>query len=203
MRVGVVQVDVPLRVFDDDNCVIDHQAGRESNSKKRQRIDGEIKGIDKSESTNQRHWNGDRRNDGRTPIQQEEEDHNNDDDHRFLERSNNFFHRIADHRGRVESDYVLDAGRKRLRKLDERRLSGLVDLQRIGIRELLHTDAYGFVPTVQKVRVIAFRADFRAPNIFELHDPLAGVLDDDAFEFLRLREPSNYTQRHLKILLWC
>src|SRR6202011_5981538 len=43
--------------------------------------------------------------------------------------------------------------------------------------------------------------DFRAPNIFELHDPLARVLDDDAFEFLRLGEPSHYTQRHLKFLL--
>ena len=185
MRVGVVQVDVPLRIFDDDNSVIDHQAGRESNPKKRQRIDGEMKRVDKSESPNQRYRNGDRRNDGRTPIQQEEEDHNDDNDYRFFERSDNFFHRIADHCGCIESDHVLDAGRKRLRKLDERRLGRFVDLQRIGIRELLHTDADGFVPTVQEVRVIAFRADFRAPNIFELHDPLARVLDDDAFEFLR------------------
>src|SRR6202521_4625046 len=160
-----------------------------------------MEGVDESESTNQRHRNGDRRNDGRAPIQEEKEDHNYDNDHRFFKRSDHFFHGIADHCGRVESDYVLDAGWKRLRKLDERRLGSFVDLQRIGIRELLHTDADGFVPTVQKVRVIAFRADFRAPNIFELHDPLTRILDDDAFEFLRLREPSNYTQRHLKLLL--
>src|SRR6202171_4138013 len=160
-----------------------------------------MKRVDKSESPNQRYRNGDRRNDGRTPIQQEEEDHNNDNDHRFFERSDNLFHRIANHRGCVEGDHVLDAGRKRLRKLDERRLGRFVDLQRIGSRELLHTDADGFVPTVQEVRVIAFRADFRAPNIFELHDPLARVLDDDAFEFLRLGEPSHYAQRHLKFLL--
>src|SRR5229473_5981309 len=160
-----------------------------------------MKSVDKSESANQRYRNGDRRNDGRTPIQQEEEDHNDDDDHRFFERSDNFFHRIADHGGRIKSDYVPDAGRKRLRKLDERRLGSLVDLQRIGIRELLHANTDGFVPTVQKIRVIAFRADFRAPNIFELHDPFAGVLDDDAFEFLRFREPSNHTKRRLKLLL--
>ena len=36
MRIGVVQIDVPLRIFNDDNGVIDHQAGRESNPKKRQ-----------------------------------------------------------------------------------------------------------------------------------------------------------------------
>ena len=144
-----------------------------------------MKGVDKSESANQRYRNGDRRNNRRAPIQQEEEDHNDDNDHRFFERSDHFFHRIADNGGRVESDYVLDAGRKRLRKLDERRLGRFVDLQRIGIGELLHTDTDGLVPTVQKVRIIAFRADFCAPNIFELHDPLAGVLDDDAFEFLR------------------
>src|SRR6266403_6415672 len=179
MRVGVVQVDVALRIFDDDDCVIDHQAGRESNPKKRQRIDGEMDGVDESESANQRHRNGDLRNDGRTPIQQEKEDHNDDDDHRFFERSNNFFHGITDNGGRVESDYVLDAGRKRLRELDELRLGRFVYLQRIGIGELLHTDTDGFVPTVQQVRVIAFRTDFRAPNIFELHDPLARVLDDD------------------------
>src|SRR5229473_2879393 len=160
-----------------------------------------MKSVDKSESANQRYRNGDRRNDGRTPIQQEEEDHNDDNDHRFFKRSDHFFHRIADHRGRVESDYVLDAGRKRLRKLDERRLGSFVDLQRIGIRELLHTDTDGFVPTVQKVRIVAFRADFRAPNIFELNDPFAGVLDDDAFELPRFRKASNYAQRHLKLLL--
>src|SRR5580700_425808 len=160
-----------------------------------------MKRIDKSESPNQRHWNGDRRNDGRAPIQQEQEDHNDDNEHRLFERSDDFFHRIPDHCSRVESDYVLDAGRKRFRKLDKRCPGRFVYLQRIGIRELLHADTDGLMPTVQKVRVVAFRADFRAPNIFEFHDPFAGVLDDDAFEFLRFREPSNHTKRHLKLLL--
>src|SRR4029077_672570 len=149
MRVGVVQIDVALRVVNDDNGVINHQAGRESNSKKRQRIDGEMKSIDKGKSTNQRYRNGDRRNNGRTPVQQEEKDHNDDNDHRFFQRTDNFFHRIADYGGRVESDYVLDAGRKRLRKLDKHGLGSFVDIQRISIRELLHADTDGFVSTVQ------------------------------------------------------
>src|SRR4029077_9980959 len=175
--------------------------GCESNPKKRQRIDGEMEGVDESKSTDQGNRNGDRRNNRRTPIQQEEEDDNDDNDYRLFQRSNHFLYRVAHHRGRVEGDYILDAGRERLRKLDERRLGGFVDLQRIGIRELLHANTDGFVPTIQKVRVIALRADFRASDVLELHNSVAGILDDDIFEFPRLRESPDHSQCHLKSLL--
>src|ERR1700722_5407690 len=143
-----------------------------------------MKGVDKSKRTNQRYRYSDRRNKCFTPVEQEEEDQNDDDDPRFLQGSDYFLYRVADNRGRVKRNYVLDAGRKRLGKLDHHRFCSLIDVERVRIRQLLYANADGFVPAVQQVGVVAFGANFRAPNILELHNPILGVLDDDVFEFL-------------------
>ena len=45
--------------------------------------------------------------------------------------------------------YLMPGGND-FRKLDQRSFGGLVNLERIGIRQLLHTDADGFVPAVHQ-----------------------------------------------------
>src|SRR3954470_21123476 len=78
MRIGMIGIDVPLSVFNNNNGVVDYQACGERDSEKRQRINGEPEYLDERECANERYRNGDCRNNGGAPIQQEEE---NDDDH--------------------------------------------------------------------------------------------------------------------------
>ena len=134
MRVGPVFVDMPLHIFDYHDRVIDDQSRRQRNAEEGERIDGEAEDLDECKSADQRHRNGYGRNDCSAPIQQEEEDYDDDDKDRFFQRRHHFPHRVAHHRRRVESDDVLDAGRKRLRQFRQFSPRGLVDLQRVGIR---------------------------------------------------------------------
>ena len=39
VRIGVLQRDVPLHVFDDHDGVVDHQAGRQRDAEERERVD--------------------------------------------------------------------------------------------------------------------------------------------------------------------
>ncbi len=58
--------------------------------------------------------------------------------------------------------------------------AALSTCQRVGIGQLLHADADGFVSAVKKIGVVAFGANLGAAHILELHDAVLGVLQDDA-----------------------
>ena len=166
----LVLVDVPLGVFDDDDGVIDHQAGGESDAKKGQRIDGEAKGLMKA----------------KVPIS----DTGIVTAGIMVARQSSRKRKITMMTMMTASSSVLTTsfmespttvvvskaitylmpGGNDFESSMQGGLGSLVDFQRIGVGELLHADADGFVPAVQKVGVVAFRADFGAPNIFELHD---------------------------------
>ena len=178
-------IDVSLHVFDDHDGVIDHESRGQRDAEQRQRVDGETEDLDEGERTDQRNRDGDRRNDGGAPVQQEEEDHDDDDEDRFFQGGDHFSHRVANHGRGVEGDDVLDAGRERLRQLGQRRFRLFVHVECVGIRELLNTDANGFVSAVHQVRVVALGPDLGAPNVFQLNDSVAGVLEDDVLEFVR------------------
>ena len=134
MRIGVVLVNMALHIFDHDDGVIDHQAGGQRDAEQGQRIDGEAENLDERKGADQRNRDGDRRDDGRAPVEQEEEDNDDDDDDRLLPAC--VTTSLMESPTTVvvsKAIYVLNSRRKRLGQLDQRGLGCLVDLQRIGI----------------------------------------------------------------------
>src|SRR5580704_10496445 len=190
-----------LRILDDDNSIVNHQTCCQCDPEQSQRINGEIEDLDEGERANQRDRNSHRRNDGGPPIQQEQEDHDDDDQDRLFQRRYHFADRVADNRRRIECNDVLDSWREGLRQLRQLSPCGLVDGQRIGVRQLLHTDADGVVPAVKQVGVVGLRANLCSPNIFQLNDAVLGVLDDDVFELDRIGQSPHHAQSDLKVLL--
>ena len=84
-----------------------------------------------------------------------------------------FFHRVANNRGRIERDDIGHARRERLLQLQQRCLGLLIDLQRIRIRKLLHADADRRVPAKQQIAVIRFGPNLGSAHVLQLHDSVA------------------------------
>ena len=89
---------------------------------------------------------------------QEEEDDQDDDDDRFGQRLQHFTDGFADGGGGVEGDLVLQARRKFWESRVKFSLARLVDVERIGVGELLHADTDGFVAVIAKIAGVTFCA---------------------------------------------
>ena len=76
-------LDVALDVLDDDDGVVDHQAGGQRDAEQGQRVDREAEQLDEGEGADQRHRDGDRRDERAAPVLQEEEDDQDDQDDRL------------------------------------------------------------------------------------------------------------------------
>ena len=132
MRIGVLHGDVALHVLDDHDGVVDHQSGGQRDAEQGERVDGEAEELDESEGANERDRYGDRGDDGGSPIQQEQENDGNDDQDRHAQGPQHFADGVADHRGRIEGDGVLQARRKVFRQLGELGLGQSVHAQGVG-----------------------------------------------------------------------
>src|SRR4051812_16909982 len=56
------------------------------------------------------------------------------------------------------------------------------------------------MPAIKKIGVVAFGSDLCPADIFQLHDAVLRVLDNDVLELFWIGKPSNYAQSHLKAL---
>ncbi len=68
-----------LDVLDDDDRVVDHDADGEHQPEQRQHVDGEAEPLHHREGADQRHGDGDERDDRRPPRLQEQQ-HDDDDE---------------------------------------------------------------------------------------------------------------------------
>ena len=114
--------DVALHVLDDDDGVVDDQAGGQGDAEERQRVDGEAEDLDEGEGADERDGNGDGRDDGGAPVLQEEEDDDDDDDDGLAEGLDDFADGLADDGRGVDGDDALHAGREGLREFGRARL---------------------------------------------------------------------------------
>src|SRR5258705_5744609 len=119
MRVRLVLGDVALRVFNDDDGIIDHQSGGERNSEQREGVNRETENLDERERADQRNRNRDRRNHRRAPVEQEEEDDDDDDDYGFFRRRDDLLHRVAYDGSSVERNHILNARPERFGEIEE------------------------------------------------------------------------------------
>ena len=134
----------PLHVFDDDDGVVDHQAGGQRDAEEGERIDGEAEDLDERKGADQRDRDGDGGDDGGAPVLQEQEDDDDDDDDGFAQRADDFADGIADDRGGVEGDrHTSCPGGKDFDSSARAALRFSIDLERIGVGELLHADTDG------------------------------------------------------------
>ncbi len=72
VRLAVALSNVALHVFDDDDGVVDHEAGGQRDAEQRERIDGEAENADEREGADQRNRDGDRGDKRGAPVLQEE-----------------------------------------------------------------------------------------------------------------------------------
>ena len=148
MRVRVLHRNMSLHVFNDDNGVVDHQASGQGNAKERKRIDGEAEQLDKCKGADERDRDGDRRNDGGTPIEQEQENDRDDDDNGLAQRDHDFLNGVVHGRGGIEGDLIFEPRRETSLQLFQSGLGARIHIERVGVGELLHADAMRRVAVV-------------------------------------------------------
>ena len=116
---------------------------------------------------------------------------------------------VGDDGGRVDGDDAFHAGREGLLEFSEDGAALLVDVERVGVGELLNADADGFAAVSSaacefEVGVVVFGADLGAAYIFEQDDCRCrggAVLDDDVLELRWIGEPADDADGHLVVLL--
>ena len=169
---------VALNVFDDDDGVVDDEAGGERDAEERKRVDAEAEDLDEGKGADERDRDRDGGNDGGAPVLQEEEDDDDDDDDRFTDRRDDLVDRFADDQGGVDGDDALKPGRIGFLQLSQNGAAALVDVESIGVGELLNANTDGiaaFEAATGKLQagVVVFRADLGAANVFDEDDSAA------------------------------
>src|SRR5450755_573138 len=181
--IGLAFLEVALDVFDNDNGVVHHQAGSKRDAEKRQRVDGEAEHLDESERADERDRDGDSRNDGGAPVLEENEDDENDQENCGPQGGDHVADGFADGVGRIESNFILHAGRKVLGQTVEFDQALAVHIEGVGGGELGDANADGFAPVVVEIGTVVFGAKFRATYVFQADQSAIGVaLDDDVIE---------------------
>ena len=150
-RAGLAFLQVALDVFNDDDHVVDDQPRRQSDAKKRQRVDGKAEQLYESERPDERNRSGDEVNDRRPPVAEENEDHQDDQQDRRTHRKNHVADGFADGIGGVEGDLIFHAGRKALGKAIEFGDAASMNIERVGGGELGDGDADRVTPVVVEV----------------------------------------------------
>ena len=110
--------DVALDVLHHDDGVVDHDADRQHQAEQRKVVEREAEHRHDEEGADERHRNGDQRNDRRAPGLQKQDHHQHHQNDRLADGLDHRVDRLLDEFGRVVDDGVLDAGREALRQLD-------------------------------------------------------------------------------------
>ena len=197
----VAFLDVALDVFDDDDGVVDDEAGGERDAEERERVDGEAEDPDEGEGADEGDGDGDGGDEGGAPVLQEEEDDDDDDDDGFDEGLDDFVNRGADDSGGIEGDDGLHAGREGFGEAAELGFGIAVHLEGIGVAELLDAETDGGNAVEGEGAGVGVGTQFGAADVLDLHDAGGGVLDDDVVELLRGGEAADDIDGDLEGLL--
>ena len=110
---GVIALlDVALDVFDDDDGVVDDDTDREHEAEQRQRVERDADQAHDEERADQRHGDGQDRDDRGAPRLQEQDDDEDDEHERFDQRVDHGVDRELDELGRIVDDRVADTRRE-------------------------------------------------------------------------------------------
>ena len=192
-----VLAHVPLDVLDDDDRVVDDDAGGEHDAEQRQRVDREAEQLHERERADERDRNRDRRDERAAPVLQEEEHHEHDEDDRLGERLQHFDDRLADDADVVERDLRLEPGREALLEALQLRLDAREDLERVGRRQQLDADARRLDAAEPQVATSSSRRRARRGRrrCTRTSAPSRAGLDDDVLELGDLGQPAHRRAR--------
>src|SRR6516165_7586704 len=101
-----------LDSFNNNYGVIDHEANREDQTEKRERIHGEPEHREYRECADQRHRYCEQRNKRRAPALKKNEHDNDDENERFDERYSDFLNALSDGERCIESNDIIEVRRK-------------------------------------------------------------------------------------------
>lgn len=104
--------EMPLDILHHDDGIIDHDADRKHEAEQREIVDREAERGHDRKGTNQRHRNGDDRNDRRPPALQEHQHDDHDQHHGLVNRLDQLMHRLRDEFGRIVADIVFETFRE-------------------------------------------------------------------------------------------
>ena len=103
---------VALDVLDHDDGIVDHDADRQHQPEQRQGVERNAGRRHDGEGADQRHRNGENRDDRGPPGLQEQDHHEHDQDQRLEQRFDHRIDRGLDELSRIVDDGVVDAGRE-------------------------------------------------------------------------------------------
>ncbi len=136
-------LDIALDVLDHDDGVVHHDADGENEPEQRQRVDGKTHHEQHGKGADDRHRNGDQRNNRRAPRLQEQDDDQNHQRHRFEQRVNHGLDGGADELGRVIDDAVVHAVRHVLFQLRHGLADAVGNLDRVRAGGLEDRNGHG------------------------------------------------------------
>ena len=185
----VAEADVALDILDHHDRVVDHDADRQHQAEEGQHVEREAEPVEHGERADQRHRDGDDRNDRHAPGLQEDDD---DDDHQrdgLEDRLVDLVDRFGDELGRVVDDVVGEARREILGELGDRRLDLVGRRERVGARPLEDAERHRLLAVEIGVGDVVLGAKLDARDVLQRDQAaVLGRLDDDIAEVARVVE---------------
>ena len=195
---GEPGLDVALDVLDDDDRVVHHDTNRQHKSKERQVVEREAEQRHEEKCADQRHRNGDDRDDRRSPRLQEEDNDKYDEDDRLTDCLLNSVDRLLDEFGGIIDDVVFQPRWEALGELIHRGLDVLRSRKGVRARPLEDTDGDRGVTIEIRIGRVVLRGELDPRDVLHAHNRVGGLLDDDIAEFLGAGEASECLYRDLE-----
>ena len=190
---------IALDVLDDDDRVIDDDADREHETEQRQSVERDPHRRHDGERADQRHGDGDDRNDRGAPRLQEQDDDHDDEQHRLEQRPHHGIDRRLDEVGRIVDHRIADARREVLGQSAHLGLDGPSRRQRVRARPLKDDEGGRHLVIEVSVDRVVLRPELDARDIAHAHDrPVGAGLDDDVLELVGRRQPAQRLHRELE-----
>ena len=177
--------DVTVNIFEDDNGVIHHQTDGQHEGQQGQRVDGEAQHEHDGEGADQRHRNGDQRNQGRPQVAQEEEDDGEHEQNGFADGLENGLDGAVDEDRRIVGNIGAHAIRQLLDQVRQLGAQRFRQFERVGGGLLDDADADRRTPVETHRTAFRRRPDFDAAEIGDAHRVGIDRLDDDFAELFR------------------
>ena len=155
-----------MNILQHHNRIVHHQANRQHDAEQCQNVDGETEYPQKETRADQRHRDGDKRNQRRAKRAQEQEDHQGDQHHGFDYGAIHRVDRRVDEQRRIERNKHVDAFRQRRLNARQLRFDRLRHTQRIRRRLFDHAQPHRSLAIDAHDIALVRRAQFSAPDVF-------------------------------------
>ena len=174
--------EVTLDVFDDDDGVVDHETDREHDGEQREEVHGKPENLHEENAADERHGNRQNRHQHRAHGAEEEEDHDNNDDERLNQRAGDLADGVADVFRGIVADACRQAAGQILLERVEFHADAFDHINGVGLRERKDADEDRGLAGEAHAGVVILGAEHDVGDVFEAHNRVVGLADDEALE---------------------